>query len=118
MRAFFMNKTVPIIHGWLLLVLICCVVPVNAGGGVGFVHIDKVVHILMYAIPAYLLLRYHRLTLGWLVYLALFGVMVEYIQSAIPYRNGDSYDILANWCGVGLGLLMAWVVNRWCKTIT
>lgn len=78
-----------------------------------FPHVDKVVHVLLFAVPAHLvcLALPHR---WWPVGLiALHAPLSEAIQaSLLPYRSGDAWDIVADLAGVVLGLTAAWPFIR------
>ncbi len=44
------------------------------------------------------------------IFLILFGIGVELLQSILPYRSSSIYDVLANFLGVAVYLLAMWVV--------
>ncbi len=46
---------------------------------------------------------YWRLVVG----LSAFGVLIELGQGIIPYRSGDWMDLVADICGIGIGLIIA-----------
>ncbi len=49
---------------------------------------------------------------GWLaVALLAYGGAIEIVQSMMPPRTGDALDLLADGCGIVLGLLAAWPVT-------
>lgn len=103
-QAFLTVYGVPIVHGWLLLVLILCVLPTSMPQAPVLPHIDKLVHGLMYGVPACVLASIGKINGKWIAYLILFGLMVELIQSVLSYRSGDIYDACAN----TLGILCGW----------
>lgn len=39
--------------------------------------------------------------------LAVLGFVIELLQSLVPYRSADGWDLVADCAGVGLGLLLA-----------
>ncbi|MBV8035238.1 VanZ family protein [Roseateles sp.] len=48
---------------------------------------------------------------GWLAATLLaYGGAIEIAQSFLPPRTGDWWDLLADGCGIALGLLAAWPV--------
>ncbi|MBV7435286.1 VanZ family protein [Cardiobacteriaceae bacterium TAE3-ERU3] len=107
-QAFLVIYTVPIVHGWLVLVLILCVLPTPVSVQPNIAHIDKLVHGFMYALPACLLSVAARINWKWIAYLVAFGIAVELIQSCLSYRSGDIYDGCAN----TLGVLLGWWLGR------
>lgn len=77
-----------------------------------FPHVDKLVHVALFAAPAYLIAR---LTSAWwpLLLLALHAPVSELVQHLwIPYRGGDPFDALADIVGVALGLGLARLHER------
>lgn len=114
-QAFLVAYTVPIVHGWLLLVLILCVLPVSPSIQPNIVHLDKLVHGLMYALPACLLSVTAKINWKWMSYLVAFGITVELIQLCLAYRSGDFYDVCANTLGAlqgwGLGLIIRHILG-------
>ena len=72
-----------------------------------FVHSDKVVHVLVFAVPVALAVVVTRRP-GWVagVFLA-HAVVSEVVQGTLlPLRAGDPLDALADAVGVGLGVLL------------
>ncbi len=71
---------------------------------------DKVVHVLLFAVPVWLL---GRLTgRVWLVagVFAAHAVVSELVQHwFIPYRSGDPFDLVADLVGIGLAV---WLLRR------
>lgn len=76
--------------------------------GAGFDHLDKLVHVAMFAICGYFIV------LGWLtrraqivpLYIGLLalGGCTEWLQVYIPGRGADSWDIVANAAGAAAGV--------------
>lgn len=80
-------------------------------GPVGIPHADKLVHVLLFAAPTYLV---RRLTSAWwpVALIALHAPVSELIQYwLIPYRSGDPLDLVADAVGIGLGVWVAAVVT-------
>ena len=82
---------------------------------------DKWVHLLMYALFAYMLiwdaicdgLRGWRLVLLTLVFPIMYGGLIEIIQEQWFYpRTGDWYDWLADSVGVVLGLAIWMMIDK------
>lgn len=74
-------------------------------------HADKVVHVAVFALPTALavLARYPLLPVA--VILAAHAPLSELVQHLwLPERGGDPWDVVADWVGVGLGLLVGWMV--------
>ena len=50
--------------------------------------------------------------------LIVFGVLLEFLQTQLPYRLFDPLDLLANAVGVALGLLLSLtLLAEWCQRI-
>lgn len=77
-----------------------------------FPGMDKLIHIVIFAAPAYLA---WRLASRWwpIILLAVHVPISELIQQAwIPYRGGDWMDAVADLAGVALGTLLAQLRRR------
>ena len=74
---------------------------------------DKLVHIAVFALPAVLgVLAGVRTRLVALV-LAVHAPVSELVQHLwIPTRSGEPWDVVADWVGVALGLLVGLVLAR------
>jgi len=91
-----------------LFILIISIVPVNseaARGLFSFPYMDKFVHFIFYAVLCFLLLleikeekNFKRIFIAVLICFLL-GGSIEIIQSALPRRTGDIFDIVANFSG-------------------
>lgn len=68
---------------------------------------DKVVHLLIFAVPTYLFGRLTR-RVGLVAGLfAVHAVVSELVQwRFLPYRDGDPFDALADLAGIGLAVLL------------
>jgi uncharacterized membrane protein YhdT len=67
---------------------------------------DKVVHLLLFAVPVYLLGRLTRrvgLVAGLFAVHAVVSELVQWLF--IPHRDGDPFDALADLVGIGLAVL-------------
>jgi hypothetical protein len=87
--------------------LVVLYAPSPAAGVPLFVHVDKVVHVLVFLVPtAVALLAGIRPA----VVVSLFGghaLVSELVQGALlPSRSGDPLDVLADLTGVALGVLV------------
>jgi len=75
-------------------------------------NIDKVVHLLIFGLPAYFFARWTGRT--WLV-AAVFvahGALSEFIQGFIPGRDPDVFDFLADAAGVAVAVVVLIVQGR------
>lgn len=74
---------------------------------------DKVVHVALFAVPAFLLRRFWA---RWwpILLLALHAPVSELIQwRFVPYRSGDPLDLLADVIGIAAGVATAaWATRR------
>lgn len=101
----------PFTYGLTLLAIIGSLLPPRHIEQITFSVSDKLIHGVYYFL----------LTLGWLhifanhssqkkIYvilsLLLMGALLEYLQALLPIgRSMDSYDLLANTIGIGIGVL-------------
>ena len=81
---------------------------------------DKVVHMISYFIlmvwfsGMYARRRQAPIALT----LILFGIVLEFIQAQLPYRQFDSLDLVANATGILLGLCLSLLVlSGWCQRV-
>ena len=85
----------------------------EGGGPPPFPQGDKVVHMTVFLVPVALaVLAGFR---PWVVaaVFAAHAVLSEVVQAAfLPHRSGDPVDAVADLVGVGLGLLVAHLVQR------
>jgi VanZ family protein len=87
-----------------------------------FPHLDKIIHIILFATLAWLLwpawhtrLTGHRSAAVWLSFLiaALYGAATEYLQTLLPDRHGNLWDAAANTLGAAT---VWWAPRLWAKT--
>lgn len=92
--------------GYALLLLTLSLIPLSGGIPGGN---DKLAHLLGYAALAGLLrLAWPQRGHGLLWLLAfLYGVMIECLQSLLPWRGFEWLDMVANGVGAALGLALA-----------
>jgi VanZ family protein len=89
-----------------------------AVGPLGLVGADKWVHAIAYAVLT-VLLAYalwattFRLLVVVAVVASVYGLGIELVQSALPFRTFDRLDAAANTLGVLVAGLVLWVVS-WC----
>jgi len=81
--------------------------------------IDKVIHFILFAVLAWLLVLPFTLGLVWtlaaatvpsFIIASLYGMWTEYVQTAIPYRDGNLGDVIANTLGAATVFAAVWIV--------
>ncbi|MHB2149515.1 VanZ family protein [Calditrichota bacterium LG25] len=102
---------------WLIAVLILSVFPDNkvlTEGPLAFDRHGYFQHVLAYAagmgIGYYSTIFDRRWKIGMVV--LLWGIGLEAVQYWLPYRSFNVFDMLANVCGVLLGLFGAAILNK------
>lgn len=84
---------------------------------IGVSGVDKVVHVLVFALTVWaagrLLAPVQRFPVGWVVLVALVhAVLIEVVQLAVlPQRSGSVADLIADVIGIALGVA-AWRVEQ------
>jgi VanZ family protein len=75
---------------------------------------DKVVHVLLFAVPVVAAFAARLPALGWVVVaVAVHAPLSEWLQHAVlPNRSGDTWDALADLGGVVLGVTLGVVGRR------
>jgi VanZ family protein len=75
--------------------------------GVNFQHADKVGHFLIFFSLALLLdFSFKFSVIKSLIILSIYGVLIEVMQSFLPYREASAGDILADVLGVVIYLVL------------
>ena len=108
-------------RGWLpvavaLIVLAASLVPGGGGGGtIGPVRVDKLLHVVGYAVLAgtslYALRAPTRRTaLVVFVLVTAFGGVVELLQAPVPGRAMSLLDLVADGVGAALGIAGWWLL--------
>lgn len=104
--------------GWILVAMSLAVSLTPSLPTFTVQYSDKVFHALTYFILMFWFAGIYRDRIFWLLALAfaLMGVAVEFIQTTVPYRFFDRYDLLAN----VVGILIAWFLaslgmKNWCE---
>ena len=103
------NKALLLKILFVLSVLFASFLFLKQGGhsGVNFQHADKVGHFLIFFSLALLLDYSFRLSVGQcLAILSAYGILIEVMQSFLPYREASAGDILADILGVAIYLLL------------
>jgi VanZ family protein len=103
---------------WALVILVLSLLPASDTGDFGSIpYLDKVIHIIFYAVLCFLILhdirsgeRQHNSYFSDLFqafsYALVFGILIEMLQWIIPYRSFELMDILANALGALCALLI------------
>lgn len=101
---------------WSVFVLFTCLIPGKEIPQAPFItipHFDKIVHFSFYFILSLLFLQSSKKPLSSLYYFAdilycfVLGIVIEFIQHHyIPNREGDIFDVFANFTGSIFGLFV------------
>lgn len=95
--------------GLLIVVTAAFLMQVSTGELPRFEHLDKVVHFAAFFVLAWAF--YHAFPIPiWaaLVVLTGYGLLIEYIQEMLPYRDSSWGDLLADGLGAATFYLIAW----------
>ena len=122
---------------YAIVVLVLSVIPTS--GDLGPEHIDKVAHVCMYFLFAWLLVQVVRVTttrppvgeagppageagmtesvyLLWAwIYAFSYGLLMEVLQFFLPWRGASAMDVVMNGLGAALGI---WLARRWPRPTT
>ena len=107
---------------WLFLVLVFSTIPVK---GLQTRHLsDTVIHFVMYGIAAVLFMKDFRSKTSMkksavlsIIIASLFGLVIELIQSVIPWREYSFSDMMANVSGAVFFTLLYILVGYYRKKI-
>ena len=92
--------------GDLALMTILALKPMQAMGDI--THVDKALHFSAYLVLAglaFLFAQRYKPFLGWCVALAVYGAVIECIQSFMPGRFMSFADFIANISGIAVAIL-------------
>ena len=107
--------------GWALLVLVATGSVIPGGVVVSqFSAADKLVHALSYfVLMAWFSGMYARQRqVAIALTLVLFGIVLEFVQAQLPYRQFDPLDLVANATGILLGFCLSLLVLAgWCQRV-
>lgn len=71
--------------------------------GINIPHFDKIVHMGLFFILCFLLIRAYSMTrTQQFTLLAIYGALIEWLQALTGYRSGDIYDWIADVLGIVL----------------
>ena len=111
-----MSKLIKSVHRfwlsgiWSILTLVLCFMPNNDSINISFfsqMHLDKLAHIIIYLIMAFLLKRDNLDSRSVFIFCFLMGLAIEICQGYfLPSRYFEFYDLIANIIGyfIGIGL--------------
>lgn len=97
---------------WTVAIFIGCSIP---GDGLphAFTSRDKLLHVGIFLLFAYLWRRVGYGAWGVLLAAAGYGLLIEIWQGVMPInRSFDLYDVLADTVGAVLGIGLAWVAKK------
>ncbi len=95
---------------YLTTVLAATLAPLSSGAYVAVSGFDKIVHIVLFGGVA-MALHWnlnsikHPNPWGVIIVTSVFAAFVEIVQSILPYRSGDIWDLIAGAVGAVLGVL-------------
>ncbi len=102
--------------GALALILALAMLPLSAPVPVqGF---DKFLHFLAFMFLTVWFLGLFEARFTWLVAagLLLYGGLIEILQSFMPFRFAEAYDVVSDTAGIGAGWLLAALgLRHWCR---
>jgi len=92
--------------GDLVLMTILALKPMQAMGDI--THVDKALHFSAYLVLAglaFLFAQRYKPFLGWCLALAVYGAVIECLQSFMPGRFMSFSDFIANISGIAVAIL-------------
>ncbi|MBC9795035.1 VanZ family protein [Sinomicrobium weinanense] len=115
--------------GWIITITVLSLMPPSGLPGIGFPHLDKIVHFVFYYV--FFILCYYALSKETpplssldnramvlsLTFAIVYGMIVEVLQYKMAYgRAGDVKDALANTTGVICGIFTVILIKAINKT--
>lgn len=108
---------------WALTIAFLSLVGVETTANISFMAIDKVIHLVMYAVLTLMfIVGFHKQyqirvfkynPLIWATSVtALYGVLLEFIQYFLPHRSFDYQDMFANVIGTFIGWLVFLIIYK------
>lgn len=103
--------------GWALIIIILCLIPANELPAPKFTipHLDKIVHIILYFVFGILMQFYlydekhysRRIRIFiTIIITSCFGAVIEYLQEAYFNRSSELEDLIANFIGIILSVII------------
>ena len=99
--------------GDLALMTILALKPMQAMGDI--THVDKALHFSAYLVLAglaFLFAQRYKPFLGWCLALAVYGAVIECVQSFMPGRFMSFADFIANISGIAVTILLVKIYLR------
>ena len=93
--------------------LLGSIVPVDCSSGVTINNFDKILHFSIYAFFAVLIsgtlkmklnAGIGKIVLFTLISAGVYGILIELVQKAIPYREAEIFDVYFNFFGIIVGM--------------
>lgn len=79
-------------------------------------HIDKIGHLGSFFCLSYLTYLAFRPRWYWLsLVLASYAVIIELVQSRLPYRSASVGDVLADFAGIALFYFCLWIYGKYFR---
>jgi VanZ family protein len=86
--------------GFLLFVSYKFIAPAGHSG-INIPHLDKIVHAGIFFVLTFLLIRAHQMAhWQYVITLAIYGALIEYLQGLTGFRSSDVYDWIADCLGI------------------
>lgn len=107
---------IPIVS-WTILIFVLSTGNVSINAPIQWISADKIGHFTFYAIEVLLLIwaiakhqKWQKSKPIWLVFCAIlagiYGTSLEFVQASLPHRSFDYADMVANFVGVMVGLVI------------
>lgn len=76
-------------------------------------QLDKLVHFGIFLGFSLLFYFDRRLKLWWILLISFaFAAAIELVQSVLPYREGDGWDLVAGAAGASVGAVLVLIITR------
>jgi len=117
---------------WVTFIFLVCLLPTSGSSKTllfRIPHIDKVIHLLLFGVLGIALHSDFNIylkgrnpnrhtALGIISFIALFGLSLELIQHFfMSTRSGQLLDLLANYIGYGLSIIVSPKTNLWLQKL-
>ncbi len=104
--------------GCVALILMLALAPMS--GRLPSLGSDKLAHFLGFVFLTVWFMGVVQASLALRVVVALagYGLLIELLQSFTAYRVAETYDVAADFLGIGVGWLLAWAgLRHWCARV-
>jgi len=108
----------PALIVWSILILVLTCVPMPDYAGEKETYYDKIAHIFLFGIFAYLFFynlsfknQAKKIVLSFIVAIS-FSLMIEFFQTFVPGRDANELDFVAGVLGIGLFLVLVFFKER------